>query len=92
MNPVSSPPAPASGERKLRAQERRRAIPFVLMLLLGFAIGLGLGLSVGKGGALFLKLGRERLDHVLPPRRGGRTGELPDNAGDLFAGVKHWVD
>jgi hypothetical protein len=50
MNPVSSPPAPASGERKLRAQERRRAIPFVLMLLLGFAIGLGLGLSgAGEG-------------------------------------------
>ena len=35
MNPVSSPPAPANGERKLRAQERRRATPFVLMLLLG---------------------------------------------------------
>ena len=56
------------------------------------AMGLGLGLSVGKGGALFLKLGRERLDHVLPPRRGGRTGDLPDDAGDLFAGVQHWVD
>ena len=55
-------------------------------------MGLGLGLSVGKGGALFLKLGRERLDHVLPPRRGGRTGDLPDDAGDLFAGMKHWED
>lgn len=50
MNPVSSHPEPASGERRLRAQERRRATPFVLMLLLGFAIGLGLGLSgVGEG-------------------------------------------
>jgi hypothetical protein len=50
MNPVSSPPAPANGERKLRAQERRRATPFVLMLLLGFVIGLGLGLSgAGEG-------------------------------------------
>ena len=55
-------------------------------------MGLGLGLSIGKHDSLFLKLGCERLDHVLPPRRGGRTGDLPDNAGDLFAGVKHWVD
>jgi hypothetical protein len=56
------------------------------------AMGLCLSLSVGKGHALFLKLSREGLDHVLPPRRGGRTGDLPDDAGDLFAGVKHWVD
>jgi hypothetical protein len=55
------------------------------------SMGLGLGLRVGKGHALFLELGREGLDHVLPPRRGGRTGDLPDDAGDLFAGVKHWV-
>ena len=39
-----------------------------------------------------LKLGRERLDQVLPPRRGGRAGDLPDDAGDLFAGIQHWVD
>ena len=52
MNPVSSPTAPASGERKLRAQQRRRATPFVLMLLLGFALGLGLGLSSAGDGRL----------------------------------------
>ncbi len=50
MNPVSSPPAPASGERKLRAQERRRAILYVLMVLLGFALGLGLGFRFATGG------------------------------------------
>ena len=55
-------------------------------------MGLGLGLSIGKDDSFFLKLGRECLDNVLPPRRGGRTGDLPDDAGDLFAGVKHWVD
>ncbi len=31
-----------SGERKLQAQTRRRAIPFVLLLLLGGALGFGL--------------------------------------------------
>ena len=50
MSPVSFPPAPTSGERKLRAQARRRAIPIVLMLLLGFALGLGLGLSSARDG------------------------------------------
>jgi hypothetical protein len=50
MNPSPETSAPANGERKLRAQEVRRATPFVLMLLLGFAIGLGLGLSgAGEG-------------------------------------------
>ncbi|MEY4089973.1 MAG: hypothetical protein RJB55_2244 [Verrucomicrobiota bacterium] len=48
MNPVSSPTAPASGERKLRAQERRRGTLFVLMVLLGFLLGLGLS-SAGDG-------------------------------------------
>ncbi len=52
MNPVSSPTAPASGERKLRAQERRRGTLFVLMVLLGFLLGLGLGLSSAKDGRL----------------------------------------
>jgi hypothetical protein len=52
MNPVSSPTAPASGERKLRAQERRRSTLYVLMLLLGFALGLGLGLSSAGDGRL----------------------------------------
>lgn len=56
------------------------------------AMGLGLSLGVGQGHASFLKLGREGLDHVLPPRRGGRTGQLPDDAGDFFAGIQHWVD
>ena len=50
MNPVSSPTAPASGERKLRAQARRRALPIVLLLLLGFALGLGLGFSSARDG------------------------------------------
>ncbi len=50
MNPVSSPPAPASGERKLRAQERRRGILYMLMVLLGFALGLGLGFSSARDG------------------------------------------
>lgn len=52
MNPVSSPTAPASGERKLRAQERRRGTLFVLMVLLGFALGLGLGFSSAGDGRL----------------------------------------
>lgn len=52
MNPVSSHPEPASGERRLRAQERRRAIPIVLLLLLGFALGLGLGFSGARDGRL----------------------------------------
>lgn len=52
MNPVSSPTAPASGERKLRAQERRRGTLFVLMVLLGFALGLSLGLSSAGDGRL----------------------------------------
>ena len=56
------------------------------------AMVLGLSLGVGKGQTFFLKLGRESLGHVLPIRRGGRTGELPDDAGDLFAGIQHWVD
>ncbi len=45
MNPVSSPPAPASGERKLRAQEVRRATPQVLLVVLGLVAGIGLALS-----------------------------------------------
>lgn len=52
MNPVSSPTAPASGERKLRAQERRHGTLYVLMLLLGFALGLSLGLSSAGDGRL----------------------------------------
>jgi len=52
MNPASSPTAPASGERKLRAQERRRGTLYVLMLLLGFALGLGLGFSSAGDGRL----------------------------------------
>ena len=52
MNPASSHPEPASGERRLRAQERRRAIPIVLLLLLGFALGLGLGFSGARDGRL----------------------------------------
>jgi hypothetical protein len=28
----------------------------------------------------------------LPSRRGGRTGDLSDDAGDFFAGIQHWVD
>lgn len=52
MNPVSSPPAPTSGERKLRAQERRRTTLMVTLLLLGFLLGLGLGVSRGLGDRL----------------------------------------
>lgn len=40
MNPPPFPSAPASGERKLHAQEVRRATPSVVLLLLGFAHGL----------------------------------------------------
>lgn len=45
MNAVSSPPAPASGERKLRAQEVRRATPQVLLVVLGLVAGIGLVLA-----------------------------------------------
>jgi drug/metabolite transporter (DMT)-like permease len=45
MNAVSSPPAPASGERKLRAQEVRRATPQVLLVVLGLVAGIVLALS-----------------------------------------------
>lgn len=50
----STPPlsVPASGEHKLRAQERRRATPLVVLLLLGFALGLAIGFSSARDGQL----------------------------------------
>ena len=52
MNPVSSPTAPASGERKLRARERRRFTLSVMLVLLGFLLGLGVGLGSARDGRL----------------------------------------
>ena len=45
MNPSSSPSALASGERKLRAQEVRRAAPQALLFVLGLVAGIGLVLA-----------------------------------------------
>ncbi len=45
MNPSSSPSALASGERKLRAQELRRAAPQALLFVLGLVAGIGLVLA-----------------------------------------------
>ena len=52
MNPVSSPTAPASGEHRLRARERRRFTLSVALLLLGFLLGLGVGLGSARDGRL----------------------------------------
>lgn len=52
MNPAPSHPVPASGEHKLRAQERRRFTPSVTLLLLGFLLGLGVGLGSARDSRL----------------------------------------
>ena len=45
MNPSPATSAPASGERKLRAQEVRRAAPQALLFVLGLVAGIGLVLA-----------------------------------------------
>jgi drug/metabolite transporter (DMT)-like permease len=45
MNPSPETSAPANGERKLRAQEVRRATPQVLLVVLGLVAGIVLALS-----------------------------------------------
>jgi len=48
MNPSPATSAPANGERKLHAQEVRRATPQVLLVVLGLVAGIVLALSEEK--------------------------------------------